>query len=1140
MAVKSNAYAGRVFAEHPIGIWSLDDGVDYISLIPESDRDIESWPTITNATVSEYTDEFPIKIFKNSIANRITTNYDTDEEHTVTLISDTIFSTANLNTELGTFAISFYANALSSNIETLEIGYRYGTTEVLTEFQVFNSNEWFLVSDTFTPPAGTENISIVIKAKYASNSGDLLINGITVGQWSENFYVTSLGKTLTEYTNINLNSGSIFGIEAPSYGFNITPGIYLAENFGMSARNTGIPLVYGASASANLLPTSGPSVIIPGNGFLNQLGKNQTLTLEFWTRINGSSTEPKRIVGPIASTDGLYVDGAFLTLKIGHKSSSHFVGEWARPMLIQIVYDRTYASLIVNGEEVVVINIEESDKNFPPILDQESDLENDWIGFYAYDDISPIEIDCVAIYSYRVSAIIAKRRLVYGQAVNFPDKLPGSSAEGIMFADYSVANYTKNYAYPSPSASWAQSIFNNLNVTNLVLSSPSYALPTITFSEGRSKAEWFSDNLAIQTSGNSFIKMQPNSDWAETYGYILFPSLNFLLDNTSGFYGIFKLESETDEEQILFKIKNNINLQDLKITIDGATLSYMLNGDTLLYSEEVEIDNGAFLAGINISKLIEDFSTEVSSLLTDRSQLSLFVGGDENLNSVFEGKIYNITIENSRTLNRLVNKIQDLNVSENDWAIIAVNENESIIENHVSYCGAYSIVPNTYYENFEFLAGANSVWEDYVPLSYLSTYVTNLDGSSSYTLDFFQINIDYPEPYMYNENNYDTSQSGLRSYITFQYLASGANASFETFANTYSANKNGLIAAGSDWMTSKYEFVNGMIVYPPAGVDLNEIAVVIHLEFNNNNITYKPVTIRSLSLASIALDEDKPKKIGTRFGSQIIPYTRIGVYENYKARNPFESYKGSSPHLYLTGNSGFRLRGDYSKYTSRGLSFLVNEGKISDYKITAIQLAARYNEELFPINPEEVFEIQGDAQYIKFFVQAISPDRRRGIIFALDAFTYLPQTGIGFYVNGILTKNPIIELKTWSAIGLSFGEKLSFFNYTGAIRVTGPMVINSISTYQVDPLEEANRFSTRVWGEIASETWEFWTAYTWENVLRVFGTGDYGIKPSDIYNAYIGTALFTADSGTRSFRLKKYQYTMYKIIRQEEGIIQPL
>lgn len=49
MSNPSNLYAEKIYAEHPIALWSLDDKADYISLIDESDRNVNLW-TITNGT----------------------------------------------------------------------------------------------------------------------------------------------------------------------------------------------------------------------------------------------------------------------------------------------------------------------------------------------------------------------------------------------------------------------------------------------------------------------------------------------------------------------------------------------------------------------------------------------------------------------------------------------------------------------------------------------------------------------------------------------------------------------------------------------------------------------------------------------------------------------------------------------------------------------------------------------------------------------------------------------------------------------------------------------------------------------------------------------------------------------------------
>ena len=44
MSSPSNLYAEKIFSEHPLVLWALDDKLDYISLISESQRNIlTSW-----------------------------------------------------------------------------------------------------------------------------------------------------------------------------------------------------------------------------------------------------------------------------------------------------------------------------------------------------------------------------------------------------------------------------------------------------------------------------------------------------------------------------------------------------------------------------------------------------------------------------------------------------------------------------------------------------------------------------------------------------------------------------------------------------------------------------------------------------------------------------------------------------------------------------------------------------------------------------------------------------------------------------------------------------------------------------------------------------------------------------------------
>jgi len=54
MSNPSNLYAEKIFSEHPISLWALDDKSDYVMLLDVEQKDISSW-TVTDCTISEET-----------------------------------------------------------------------------------------------------------------------------------------------------------------------------------------------------------------------------------------------------------------------------------------------------------------------------------------------------------------------------------------------------------------------------------------------------------------------------------------------------------------------------------------------------------------------------------------------------------------------------------------------------------------------------------------------------------------------------------------------------------------------------------------------------------------------------------------------------------------------------------------------------------------------------------------------------------------------------------------------------------------------------------------------------------------------------------------------------------------------------
>jgi hypothetical protein len=328
-------YAEKVFAEHPLGLWALDEKLDYLSLIQEAQRDVEDLWTVTGGTafsgagvVGEPFTDSPTTIIKGSVPVG-----DTNE---IVCISPNLASFATFDEQYGNFCIGSYIYIDSIYAQSISIGYEYTDPTSLLVYQELKTFEvnvfdsWIFVSETFDTPDETTNFRAVIKINTldgGSTTDDYIfhINGVTAGQWSEEFNTSSLGvQTIEVPSSISLYGG-MQGVESFNYGIQDTPGYYLSA-LGLLARNTSLPLVFGASNLTKLNVSSGASLIVPGKGFLNNKGKYNNYTVEFWARINSDSSLDKRIFGPISSTDGLYINGGFLTLSIGNNFASHFVG----------------------------------------------------------------------------------------------------------------------------------------------------------------------------------------------------------------------------------------------------------------------------------------------------------------------------------------------------------------------------------------------------------------------------------------------------------------------------------------------------------------------------------------------------------------------------------------------------------------------------------------------------------------------------------------------------------------------------------------------------------------------------------------------------------------------------------------------
>lgn len=1099
--------------------------------------------TIDGATVAveEATVSSP---FVDSVTNKVTSS-----ATSVELTSPILFNSDDISSDLA--SVSFSINLLDQDgdVELVELGYSDGTTEYVTEFLVTEEDVWKNLVATFPSIAADKDVSLFVRVTLATGSTPsvFFINGISVGQWSENFCSTSLGLDLEPLPS-DISLSLSMGVPSAAYASENNVGYYLAQNGALRSRNSSIPMVYGASNSTIIRPGTGPGLIIPGKGFMNASGKSSTMTFEAWLRIN-SNAASARIIGPIASTDGLYVDGPFLVLKVGDKTCSHFVGEWFKPMLVDISISSTSASIMINGERVSSMDLS---KSLVVYADPEDAIgrSQDWIGFYVPENVFSVEVDCVGIYPYEVTEILAKKRFVSGQGVAYPQDVNVAYSGESIFIDYSFANYAKNYDYPEI-VSWQQGVSENMDVSPNRLASPAHNLPKL----ASSSTSLTLQKLISDTTGQ--IKMRPTADWDGYSSYLYFDNLNILQTPVFGVYGVFKKETtdSSTNRQTLIKILNKTSGSYLAVYLEDTELSYVYKAPQ---AEELVLDydetnptatitkGTSFAAGFSIQKLISVYP-QLSQFFSNRSNLSVFimgdyVGTDESISTMFPGLLYSFGMMTNKNIQEFLSVI---NVN----GIIEIT-NSAI--SGASYELNYTSVATV--DKLEIKT--KSYWDSQVPLSALAKSSYNSDGTRNDALDFIQISLDYPQTRDSVTNELDLSSDLTQVFVTFQSISSGANTPSTEFTDAaQTASEILVVEPGVGWEDKKYRVIDGSIIYPP-NTNIFELAICIHVEMVapaslSNKLQNRYIRLSSQSLSDNSSVATSPiNSIGTRFGKSVYPYTEnttsgFPLNVSFKERNPFKIFRGAGPHLYLTNNSGITMSGEYDSDVDRGLYTRLNKEASPNSNISSMQMAVLWNNKLFPETAQKIFEIVSGTGVLRFYVQAVTEDGKRGRVFAklVSGGVDTDTDTVLFFLNGSPVGNPVLTIGQWGMLGIVFKPYLVFNNAVGYLKITSPILLNNISTYQLTGSDQLQQIVYRTWEDVLNNeegTWDEWyngttIQQTWSDMLYQVATFNPAIDPAEIYKVYIGTNKIIADSSADSGTLmyNNYQYAVYENVQRD-------
>lgn len=438
-------YLDRIYGEHPIGLWSVSDNLTYLTLNSEASEDVSLW-TDSFGTAKKYTafirDRVPAYPGIGD-AYEVTGTTVTDDDGTYVEISlRDIVSAGDLNTAEN-IDIGFWSfhSGLFSHFEVVPvdingdiIALQQGEfvpdapyeppTEYVPAKIYISGDSWEQIYSMF--PTASElsyrqDFGLRVRAYYPeAGTYSFLMGGLSISQGSGSQIILEEGVASyapPKSTGLRHAAGISYVVPIPEYGFG-TDTAYVCDSYNrLLSHNTGIPLVYGDKSATNALTGNfleTPAFVFPGKGVLHMSGINKELSLEVWLRLDWP-VDPDyyrtsdKIIGPLWSDDGIYLDSGFLVLRVGGAKVSTELPVDKGPMLININQNPQGVSLMVDGETIGTVP--------HGVYPDSYGFNTDWIGIYPGWNGTNVDYGPVAVYPYVVTPLIAKRRYVWGQGV---------------------------------------------------------------------------------------------------------------------------------------------------------------------------------------------------------------------------------------------------------------------------------------------------------------------------------------------------------------------------------------------------------------------------------------------------------------------------------------------------------------------------------------------------------------------------------------------------------------------------------------------------------------------------------------------------------------------------------------------------
>ncbi len=1054
-----------------------------------------------------------------------------------------------------------------------------------------NIDSFFTVTTSIVIPTQTPTIvssiaTISTSTAHGFQVGDTveIINVVPVG-YRKRYRITEVPTTTSFKIKVSttgaITTAGLVGkrydaYKLDAYNSERFPG-YVISNKALSPR---VPMVYGSGKSQN------GSMLLPSFGFLSNTGKHNQYTFETWVKLRRTnSTNKYKLVGLFSETptsddgNGLYYNNTSFILKIGSKSDAAYIKQLDKPLLINITYSENSAQLFVNGEQVINIILEESDIRLLSLPANNKE----------YISLQSATFDCPAIYPYRLSSTQIKVHYAYGQAVVVPETINKVYGGKTISVDFPSAKYASNRNYPI-NAQWKNSVSQNLTLSDYYIGNKDFDLPNFNFYDVSEEAnKTVQDFVSVLSAASQPWKPKYGS-FADVNSNVEIKSLNIFNERLYAFYIDYNLNGEAStSEKTIFKVIDKISKNYFKITMQKVSTNveikykfkYNSSTETTIASATqttVSSSGAKFIVGIDIDKFAKKYGNDVRNFFGNTINLTMFALGD---NDTSLDTTPDVTVNWIKFLNQFqLDKWSQYFVDANGRFFCPANattpgtaeaiQNASIanyelkyIQSKQNYNTSYTYSSQGYAENY-FSIGTSGYWKSDTPLEHFAKYVRDAVGQNSYTFNSIQFNIDYDSPVAnttasFLVKHFDLTNSNVKAYVTFEPILEPykPDSYFSNGIERLSIDRT--VRPDENWATTKYEVVDGTIIYPPSSVDLSTLTLVTHIEVTVSDTVNNKVQIKSLELASqaLSLNPITENPVYTKYGNKIIPYTytlngstKVYDYSGIgNARNPFLIEKKTSPHLSLDRLSGIRLVGfDFPMPgVYRGIKIPLNEKLTTNSRLSSVQMFIYYdatadadqsNREAFQFDTQDIFKIVASDKTLTATLtntSGVSGTYNSTATLSISSTAGGINENIKYYINGELSATPTIKTNEWTVLSVVFSKPLKFDSFAGEFDIVGPLAFDNISFYGFSNEQLLQSQIEGTWADVElpntgpNYTWDHWLTSTWLDLTLIVNPETYPISADKIYGMYTGTNILYPGQYDQLKRtsLQDVQYSLY-------------